>query len=130
MMIFGAGRSLPGGCILPDCICQAQSDYQLINLINNRIFFLTLGLYFFLLFIYKSSSLHLLFSLISIANMSKIVVCFDGTGNSYQGNTSDTNIVKLYQKLDRTRPNQFHYYQRKSILSSTPSLMMRARASC
>ena len=62
--------------------------------------------------------------------MSKIVVCFDGTGNSYQGNTSDTNIVKLYQKLDRTNKTQFHYYQRKYILSSTLSLMRGARASC
>lgn len=42
---------------------------------------------------------------------SRLVVCFDGTGNHYQGDTSDTNIVKLYQKFDRTDPNQFHYYQ-------------------
>lgn len=44
---------------------------------------------------------------------SKLVLCFDGTGNQYSGNTSDTNIVKLYQKFDRKTKNQFHYYQRK-----------------
>ena len=44
---------------------------------------------------------------------SKLILCFDGTGNKYSGNPSDTNIVKLYQKFDREDPNQHHYYQRK-----------------
>lgn len=43
----------------------------------------------------------------------KPLCCFDGTGNEYSGDTSDTNIVKLYQKFDRNAPKQFHYYQRK-----------------
>lgn len=43
----------------------------------------------------------------------KLLCCFDGTGNEYSGDTSDTNIVKLYQKFDRNAPKQFHYYQRK-----------------
>ncbi|MCJ1426410.1 hypothetical protein MMC29_004313 [Sticta canariensis] len=43
--------------------------------------------------------------------LTKLVLCFDGTGNKYSGDTSDTNIVKLYQKLDREAENQFHYYQ-------------------
>ncbi|KAL9607719.1 MAG: hypothetical protein Q9167_007390 [Letrouitia subvulpina] len=42
----------------------------------------------------------------------KLILCFDGTGNQYSANTSDTNIVKLYQKFDRETPNQYHYYQR------------------
>ncbi|KAI9725046.1 MAG: hypothetical protein M1812_000322 [Candelaria pacifica] len=42
---------------------------------------------------------------------SKLIVCFDGTGNRFSGDTSDTNIVKLYDKLDRTVPHQYHYYQ-------------------
>lgn len=42
----------------------------------------------------------------------RLVLCFDGTGNKFSGDTSDTNIVKLYQMLDRSRPEQFHYYQR------------------
>lgn len=44
---------------------------------------------------------------------SKLILCFDGTGNSYTGDTSDTNIVKLYQKFDRDAGDQYHYYQRK-----------------
>lgn len=54
--------------------------------------------------------------------VSKLVLCFDGTGNEYSGNTSDTNIVKLYQKLDRHAVDQFHYYQRKVISISNFSL--------
>lgn len=45
----------------------------------------------------------------------QLVLCFDGTGNEFAGNTSDTNIVKLYDKLDRKHPNQYHYYQSEFI---------------
>ncbi|KAH8587871.1 hypothetical protein B0O99DRAFT_731593 [Bisporella sp. PMI_857] len=41
----------------------------------------------------------------------RLVLCFDGTGNKFQGNVFDTNIVKLFQMLDRRDPDQFHYYQ-------------------
>ncbi|EMD60601.1 hypothetical protein COCSADRAFT_345883 [Bipolaris sorokiniana ND90Pr] len=41
----------------------------------------------------------------------KLVLCFDGTGNVFNGNTSDTNIVKLFDKFDRKDPLQYHYYQ-------------------
>ena len=77
----------------------------------------------------------------------KLVCCFDGTGNrksiqsfrparsrsilliigrimtktEYGGDTSDTNIVKLYQKFDRDAPKQFHYYQRKLSLLTASS---------
>ena len=44
----------------------------------------------------------------------KLILCFDGTGNQYSGDTSDTNVVKLYQKFDREAPYQYHYYQRES----------------
>ncbi|KAB8342812.1 hypothetical protein FH972_022410 [Carpinus fangiana] len=43
--------------------------------------------------------------------LKRLVLCFDGTGNDFQGNTSDTNVVKLYDKLDRDDNNQYHYYQ-------------------
>ncbi len=46
-------------------------------------------------------------------NQRRLVLCFDGTGNKFQGNVSDTNIVKLFQMLDRRDPEQFHYYQRE-----------------
>jgi hypothetical protein len=35
----------------------------------------------------------------------------DGTGKAYKGDGSDTNIVKIFQMLDRRTHNQFHYYQ-------------------
>ncbi|KAL8926598.1 MAG: hypothetical protein Q9172_001726 [Xanthocarpia lactea] len=41
----------------------------------------------------------------------RLLCCFDGTGNEYRGDTSDTNVVKLYQKFERNAPKQFHYYQ-------------------
>jgi hypothetical protein len=49
---------------------------------------------------------------------NRLILCFDGTGNSFMGNTSDTNIVKLYNAFDRDHPHQMHYYQRK--LNETP----------
>lgn len=50
---------------------------------------------------------------------ARLVLCFDGTGNIYNGDTSDTNIVKLYQKLDRECPDQYHYYQRMPFLPTS-----------
>jgi len=59
----------------------------------------------------------------------KIVLCFDGTGNKFHGDDSDSNILKIYRMLDRTASDQCessfsvllrsadtetdHYYQRK-----------------
>jgi uncharacterized protein (DUF2235 family) len=42
----------------------------------------------------------------------RLVLCFDGTGNAFTGSTSDTNIVKIHDMLDRNNPRQMHYYQR------------------
>lgn len=42
----------------------------------------------------------------------RLVLCFDGTSNKFQGDRSDTNIVKIYQMLERNTSDQFHYYQR------------------
>lgn len=53
-----------------------------------------------------------------MAKSRRLVLCFDGTGNKFSGNSSDTNIVKLYQMLDRKIPEQFHYYQRPFLPSS------------
>ncbi|OHE92823.1 hypothetical protein CORC01_11901 [Colletotrichum orchidophilum] len=41
----------------------------------------------------------------------KLVLCFDGTGNSFTGSGSDTNVVKLLRMLDRNDKHQYHYYQ-------------------
>ncbi|KAI1342196.1 hypothetical protein F5Y15DRAFT_334342 [Xylariaceae sp. FL0016] len=41
----------------------------------------------------------------------KLVLCFDGTGNTFTGTTADTNVVKIYDKLERHAEDQYHYYQ-------------------
>ncbi|KAJ5392122.1 hypothetical protein N7509_007612 [Penicillium cosmopolitanum] len=41
----------------------------------------------------------------------QFVLCFDGTGNKFAGDTSDTNLVKIYRMLDRSQSHQYHYYQ-------------------
>lgn len=43
---------------------------------------------------------------------NRLILCFDGTGNAFQGTPGDTNIVKLYNMFDRTNTSQMHYYQR------------------
>ncbi|RFU32258.1 hypothetical protein B7463_g4076, partial [Scytalidium lignicola] len=43
--------------------------------------------------------------------IKKLILCFDGTGNTFSGSNADTNVVKILSKLDRNHPNQFHYYQ-------------------
>ena len=43
---------------------------------------------------------------------NRLILCFDGTGNKFEGNPSDTNIVKLLNMFDRAAPHQMHYYQR------------------
>lgn len=39
------------------------------------------------------------------------VLCFDGTGNKFSGDESDSNVLKIFRMLDRNRGTQFHYYQ-------------------
>ena len=43
----------------------------------------------------------------------KLILCFDGTGNKFHGNESDSNILKIFRMLDRTASDQHHYYQRE-----------------
>lgn len=43
----------------------------------------------------------------------KLILCFDGTGNKFHGNESDSNILKIFRMLDRTADDQYHYYQRR-----------------
>jgi hypothetical protein len=60
----------------------------------------------------------------------RLVLCFDGTSNKFQGDRSDTNIVKIYQMLDRNTSDQFHYYQRKadhySNINMRPNILQLA----
>ncbi|KAI9671611.1 MAG: hypothetical protein M1829_004616 [Trizodia sp. TS-e1964] len=70
------------------------------------------------------------------SSQSRLVLCFDGTGNKFQGTPSDTNIVKIYQMLDRNNPNQYHYYQpgigtyvqNQASNSSTGSIFTRIKS--
>ncbi|GJP91488.1 sporulation associated protein [Aspergillus niger] len=39
------------------------------------------------------------------------VLCFDGTGNKFSGDQSDSNVLKIFRMLDRSKSHQFHYYQ-------------------
>jgi hypothetical protein len=39
----------------------------------------------------------------------KIVLCFDGTGNKFHGDDSDSNILKIYRMLDRTASDQCEF---------------------
>ena len=45
----------------------------------------------------------------------KLILCFDGTGNKFHGDDSDSNILKIFRMLDRTADDQYHYYQRKTF---------------
>lgn len=36
----------------------------------------------------------------------KLVLCFDGTGNKFHGDDSDSNILKIFRMLDRTACDQ------------------------
>ena len=44
-----------------------------------------------------------------------LVLCFDGTGNKFKGNSGDTNILKIFSMLDRRKGDQYHYYQRELV---------------
>ncbi|KAK2616323.1 hypothetical protein QQS21_000757 [Conoideocrella luteorostrata] len=41
----------------------------------------------------------------------KLILCFDGTGNKFHGDDSDSNILKIFRMLDRSASDQYHYYQ-------------------
>lgn len=47
-----------------------------------------------------------------VRSSNRLILCFDGTGNAFQGTPGDTNIIKLYNMFDRTNVSQMHYYQR------------------
>lgn len=52
--------------------------------------------------------------------VKKLILCFDGTGNKFHGDDSDSNILKIFRMLDREADDQYHYYQRWSPTSSFP----------
>ncbi len=56
----------------------------------------------------------------------RLVLCFDGTSNKFNANEEDTNIVRIYEMLDRNTPDQYHYYQRKPPVHSHARLVASA----
>jgi len=40
-----------------------------------------------------------------------LILCFDGTGNKFQGSAGDSNILKIYSMLDKEDPHLYRYYQ-------------------
>ncbi|TVY84261.1 Uncharacterized protein LSUE1_G000870, partial [Lachnellula suecica] len=50
-------------------------------------------------------------SKIRSSGRNTIVLCFDGTGNKFHGDSSDSNILKIFRMLDRSSGLGFHYYQ-------------------
>jgi hypothetical protein len=36
----------------------------------------------------------------------KLILCFDGTGNKFRGDSGDSNILKIFRMLDRTNGDQ------------------------
>ena len=46
----------------------------------------------------------------------RLVLCFDGTGNEFKADETDSNVVKIYELLNRDAPNQYHHYQREFLL--------------
>ena len=52
---------------------------------------------------------------------NRLILCFDGTGISFRGDSADSNIVKLYSKFEQSASNQKHYYQRESDAVATYS---------
>ncbi|KAL9049973.1 MAG: hypothetical protein Q9162_006915 [Coniocarpon cinnabarinum] len=40
-----------------------------------------------------------------------LILCFDGTGNKFQGNSGDSNIIKIFSMIDRQSASIHSYYQ-------------------
>jgi uncharacterized protein (DUF2235 family) len=37
-------------------------------------------------------------------------LCFDGTGNEFRGDSTDSNVLRIFRLLDRSSPLQFSWY--------------------
>lgn len=60
-------------------------------------------------------------------NPKKLILCFDGTGNTFSGSNADTNVVKILSQLDRNDPDQYHYYQSELLFAATPDKFILQR---
>jgi T6SS, Phospholipase effector Tle1-like, catalytic domain len=53
------------------------------------------------------------FSISRLPKSKRLVLCFDGTSDKFSADETDSNIVKIYELLDRESPDQYHSYQRQ-----------------
>jgi uncharacterized protein (DUF2235 family) len=37
-------------------------------------------------------------------------LCFDGTGNEFRGDSTDSNVLRIFRLLDRSSPLQYSWY--------------------
>jgi hypothetical protein len=58
-----------------------------------------------------------------------LILCFDGTGNKFQGSAGDSNILKIYSMLDKEDPRLFRYYQPGigTYVESSSSMAQKSR---
>ncbi|KAH8433374.1 T6SS phospholipase effector Tle1-like catalytic domain-containing protein [Aspergillus melleus] len=56
----------------------------------------------------------------------ELILCFDGTGNTFRADGSESNILKIFRMLDRKRENRFCYYQPGIGKETTPGTFANA----
>jgi hypothetical protein len=54
----------------------------------------------------------------------KLVLCFDGTGNKFRGDDSDSNILKIFRCLDREAGDQCRLSSRLCPFSPDPRMRL------
>ena len=53
----------------------------------------------------------------------ELVLCFDGTGNTYRADGSESNILKIFRMLDRTASDQCGCSRVRLLVSYRPCLL-------
>jgi uncharacterized protein (DUF2235 family) len=41
---------------------------------------------------------------------NSFALCFDGTGNEFRGDSTDSNVLRIFRLLDRSDPTQYTWY--------------------
>lgn len=63
----------------------------------------------------------------------ELVLCFDGTGNTFKADGTDSNILKIFRMLDRTKEDRCKLFCSIHVLSTLTntiiSLLLSAYAS-
>ncbi|PYH40338.1 T6SS phospholipase effector Tle1-like catalytic domain-containing protein [Aspergillus saccharolyticus JOP 1030-1] len=56
----------------------------------------------------------------------ELVLCFDGTGNTFRVDGGESNILKIFRMLDRSKDNRYCYYQPGIGTDITPGTFANA----